>query len=91
MRIAMLEDDPDQAELLQNWITGAGHECFTFSTGESFRQALKTETFDLLLIDWNLPDTTGPDVADWVRMHVDWHIPMVFVTSRDRGGSDASR
>ena len=83
MRIGILEDDRDQAEMLQTWATGANHDCYAYNTGESFRQALRNETFDVLIIDWNLPDTTGPEVLDWVRENVDWHIPVIFITSRD--------
>lgn len=83
MRIAILEDDQDQAELLQVWIREAGHECVAHGTGAAYRQALNNETFDLLIIDWNLPDTTGTNVLDWVRDHIDWHIPVIFITSRD--------
>jgi DNA-binding response OmpR family regulator len=83
MRIALLEDDRDQAEMLQAWIHEADHDCYAFATGESFQQALRNETFDVLIVDWNLPDTTGPEVLDWVRQNVDWHIPVIFITSRD--------
>ena len=83
MRICMLEDDRDQAEMLQTWVREADHDCFAYDTGEAFRQALRNETFDVLIIDWTLPDTTGPEVLDWVRENVDWHIPVIFITSRD--------
>ena len=83
MRIAVLEDDADQVELLQSWLKEAGHECQDFSFGNEFRTALKRETFDLLVVDWNLPDTTGPEVLLWVREHLDWRIPVLFITGRD--------
>ena len=83
MRIAVLEDDADQVELLQSWLGEAGHECQAFASGSEFRNMLKRETFDLLVVDWNLPDTTGPEVLSWVRENLDWHIPILFMTSRD--------
>lgn len=83
MRIGLLEDDRDQAEMLLTWVNEANHDCYHYATGEEFRQALRSETFDVLIIDWNLPDTTGPEVLDWVRENVDWHIPVIFITSRD--------
>lgn len=83
MRIAVLEDDTDQVELMQSWLGEVGHECRAFGSGSEFRAALKRETFDLLVVDWNLPDTTGPEVLSWVREHLDWRIPVLFVTSRD--------
>ncbi len=83
MRIAVLEDDTDQVELMQTWLTEVDHDCRVFGSGSEFRTALKRETFDLLVVDWNLPDTTGPEVLSWVREHLDWRIPVLFVTSRD--------
>ncbi len=83
MRIAVLEDDTDQVELMQSWLKDAGHECRAFASGSEFKAALKRETFDLLVLDWSLPDTTGPEVLGWVRENIDWHIPVLFVTSRD--------
>ena len=84
MRIAVLEDDAAQAELVQTWFRDAGHQCQLFRTGTEFRTALKNDTFDLLILDWNLPDTSGPDVLSWVRENVDWHIPVLFATSREQ-------
>ena len=83
MRIAVLEDDADQVELMQSWLKEVGHECQDFGSGSTFKTALTRETFDLLVVDWNLPDTTGPEVLSWVREHLDWRIPVLFVTSRD--------
>ena len=84
MRIAVLEDDAAQAELLQSWFNAAGHKCRLFSTGTDFRTALMHDTFDLLVLDWNLPDTSGTDVLAWVRENMDWHIPVLFATSREQ-------
>lgn len=84
MRVALLEDDPDQQELLCCWLRDAGHDCHGFRAGSDCQDALRRETFDLLIVDWNLPDTNGPDVLVWVREHLDWPIPVLFTTSRDR-------
>jgi DNA-binding response OmpR family regulator len=84
VRIAILEDDPPQLELLRRWLTEANHESHGFATGNSFQKALRRETFDLLIIDWNLPDTSGPEVLAWVRETLDWNIPVLFTTSHDR-------
>ena len=83
MRIAVLEDDTDQVELMQSWLKEAGHECQASGSGSEFRTMLMRETFDLLVVDWNLPDTTGPEILSWVREQLDWRIPVLFITSRD--------
>lgn len=83
MRIAILEDDAAQLELLQSWIRDAGHTSEGFPTGQAFQTAVRRETYDLLILDWNLPDTTGPEMLGWVRENHDWNIPVLFTTSRD--------
>ncbi len=83
MDIAVLEDDPAQAELLQSWITTGGHNCTLFKLGKELITALAQEEFDLLILDWNLPDINGTDVLIWVRENMSWHIPVIFITCRD--------
>lgn len=83
MRIALLEDDEQLGHLMQLWMEAAGHNTHHFTTGESFIKALSRDTYDLLILDWMLPDTSGDKVLDWVREHIGWHIPVIFVTQRD--------
>src|SRR5690606_11796247 len=42
----------------------------------------KQAPFDLLLIDWELPDIAGIDIVRWVRANLGYAIPVMFVTSR---------
>ena len=83
MRIALLEDDSHQAELLNLWLEAAGHTSTVFSAGKMLMKNMSYDSFDLLMMDWNLPDISGDDVLRWVREHVDWRIPVLFVTARD--------
>lgn len=83
MRIALLEDDSHQAELLNLWLEAAGHTSTLFSAGKTLMKNMSHDSFDLLMMDWNLPDVSGDDVLRWVREHVDWRIPVLFVTARD--------
>lgn len=83
MRIAVLEDDSAQAELLQSWLRNTSHECTVFNLGRKLISALMHDTFDLLLLDWNLPDVSGIDVLKWVRENINWNIPVIFITCRD--------
>lgn len=82
-RIALLEDDEALAQVIAFWLKGAGHACEVFLTGAEFTRALGRESFDLLLIDWMLPDTSGDKVIEWVREKIDWPIPIMMETSRD--------
>ena len=83
MRIALLEDDVDQAELIQLWLQQANHSVFHYPNSQAFKAGIKQQSFDLLILDWMLPDITGIDVLDWVRNTIDWHIPVIFQTQRN--------
>jgi len=82
-RIAILEDDLAQAELLQSWLGEVGYANILYQNGKSLLHGLKNESFDLLILDWELPDTTGVEVVKHVRDTIDWHIPVLFTTNRD--------
>ena len=83
MNIWMLEDDPAQATMLLGWLREAGHEVRHFERGRDLRGALDEGNFDLLILDWELPDTTGIEVLGDVRSKVSWHVPVLFVTQRE--------
>lgn len=82
MRIAALDDEPLQLELIKRTMVSIGHECHTFDHGEALLRELRKETFDLLILDWQLPDISGPDVVRWVRSNLDRRVPILFVTNR---------
>lgn len=83
MRIALLEDDENLSQLMCMWIDAAGHTCIRFSNGAGFMKAMREGHFDLLILDWVLPDTTGDVIVEWVRREFGWHLPVIFVTQRD--------
>jgi two-component system response regulator RegX3 len=75
MRIAILEDDPSQADLVRVWLAGAGHACHTFHRGREFQRVMTR--------DWELPDVNGDAVLTWVRANVRDNVPVLFATARD--------
>jgi DNA-binding response OmpR family regulator len=83
MRIAILEDEPDQAALIKSCLLGAGHDCHLFANGNSLAAAVARESFDLFVLDWQVPGMSGEGVLRWVREHVPAPVPVMFVTNRD--------
>ncbi|MDR2000261.1 MAG: response regulator transcription factor [Zoogloeaceae bacterium] len=81
MKIALLEDDPVQAEALQRWLAEAGHDVHVFMRGRDLLQRVSGESFDAFLLDWMLPDQTGHDVLCCLRQEHGITAPIVFVTS----------
>lgn len=83
MRIALLEDDTLLAKVMRNWLVSAGHDCQIYGKGQALIRTLGRETFDLIILDWMLPDISGIEVLRWIRRHINWRIPVLFVTARD--------
>lgn len=84
MRVAIVEDDLSQAELLSHWLQLAGHRCHHFDRGEALIRALDQDSFDILILDWNLPDISGVDVLKRIRSSPQSALPILFVTARNR-------
>ncbi|MCI5069396.1 response regulator transcription factor [Acidovorax sp.] len=82
MRIAALDDDALQLDLIKQATEAMGHICHTHASGAELLKEMRRETFDLLIVDWHLPDTTGPEVVRWVRQNVGERLPILFVTHR---------
>ena len=83
MLIGVLEDDLAQQEMYKLWFGTAKHDCVCYGTAATFEQALGKEAFELLIIDWTLPDSTGEIVLKRVREQLGWSIPVIFVTARE--------
>lgn len=83
MHIALLEDDLDQAKLFELWLKDAGHNTVCFGNGHEAIRGLLHTSFDLLILDWIVPGLDGLEVLDWVREHIDWPMPVIFITRRD--------
>ncbi|MBP7565220.1 MAG: response regulator transcription factor [Burkholderiaceae bacterium] len=81
MRIAVLEDDPVYADLLQTVVRALGHECLLFGSGQDLMRQMRRDNFDLLVLDWNVPDATGYEVMEWARAHLKYPVPVLFVTA----------
>ncbi len=69
-RVLHLEDDARDAELIQRRLK-AGLACTILWVRErdAFERAMRTETFDLVLTDYNLPDYDGRAALACARQH----------------------
>lgn len=82
MRLLLLEDDPILGEALTDFLRLEGHVVEWFRRLADAR-TMTNEPFDVLLVDWQLPDGSG---VDWVqRLRAQGHtLPIFVLTARDR-------
>ena len=83
MHIGFVEDDPLQREMLTVQLQQGQHSCRAFDTAAAFLQGLKQESFDLVLIDWVLPDGNGGELLRWIRANMGWQLPCIVITAHE--------
>ena len=82
MRIAALDDDQAQVDAVERVTAAAGHTCRTFTTPKALLAALRRESYDLLVVDWNMPEMSGLETMAWVQANIDPQPPILLLTSR---------
>ena len=82
MKIAFLEDNQNFADEIITALSAPGHEVQHFLTGRECLKAVASETFDLCLFDWELPDMSGPEVLSSLKLRGNIP-PVIFLTARD--------
>ena len=66
-RILIVEDSPSLALTFRLHLGGLGHAIFQANDGKEALELLTQQTFDLILLDLELPDMSGVDILRLVR------------------------
>lgn len=82
MRVAIADDDKEIVNFLGNITEDQGHIYVGFADGNSLTNALLRDTFDLVILDWNMPGKTGLEILQWMEDAVDDRPPVMMITSR---------
>lgn len=77
-RILLIEDNPDHALVASRVLERAGFEVTTVTTGQKGIESV-SQGFDLVLLDFGLPDMDGMQVLTAIS---GLNVPVVFVTGR---------
>lgn len=84
-RILIAEDDFYILDVYSSSFSAAGYTVDTAADGQQVMEKLKTNTYDLLLIDIMLPKVSGMEILDWCRSQNTplKDIPIYFVSNLD--------
>lgn len=82
-RVVFLEDDKIIGNILITAMEEAGFDVDWFTAGLECLQSIKKHRYDVCVLDWMVPDVSGPDVMRVIREHQKGSdLPIIFVTSR---------
>ncbi len=76
MRIAVLDDEPLELSHIQETllsalpVDGQTPHLQMFSDSAHLLRQLKRETFDVLILDWQVPEISGLQVLQWAQEHL---------------------
>ena len=86
MRFAVVDDESYVLEqlpqLIRGLMQGMNIEIECFHSGSELLTAYNTQKFDALFLDIDMPEVSGFDLAEQLRLQYD-NIPIVYVTGRD--------
>lgn len=86
MRVAIADDDPELLEQLSNALEDTPHQHEKFRSGLELVTSLKRETYDVVLVDWNMPGKTGFEVIQWAVETLEDPPAFILLTSRSEKG-----
>lgn len=80
LRILMVEDDEPLRVLMQECLEISGYAVDAVGTAGGFSRLLTQKTFDLILLDLNLPDEDG--MALLHKLRADSRVPLFVISGR---------
>ena len=80
LRVLVVEDDADAAEMMGLALTGRGYDVWLTSDARSALSAIEDESPDVILIDIGLPDMDGFCLAEAIRERGHENVRLVALT-----------
>lgn len=88
-RILVVDDDPQIRRAMKATLTSRGYEVSESRTGEEALEKLRSETYDLVLLDMNMPGTGGIETCRLIRSSSDIVIIMLTVNNTEKDKVEA--
>lgn len=79
--LLLVEDDTDLSETLQDWLVFQKHIVEAVYTGPEALEQMRFGSFDLVILDWQLPGMNGIDVLKSYRDE-GGKMPVLMLTGR---------
>ena len=81
-RLLIVDDDPELRNFLSTELRVEGYSCDEAATGQQALGQIRSAPWDLILLDWTLPDFSGVEVCRRMRQG-GISTPVLMLTARD--------
>lgn len=81
-RILVVDDDLDHLDLMELWLTDEQHSIDAVAKGVKAWEHLQNNEYDLVVLDWDLPDINGIDILKKFRT-AGGTTPVIMLTGRN--------
>jgi two-component system, OmpR family, KDP operon response regulator KdpE len=88
-RILVVDDDPQIRRAMRTTLTGRGYEVADARTGEEALEALRSGSYDLVLLDMNMPGMGGIETCRLIRSTSEVAIIMLTVSNSEKDKVEA--
>lgn len=86
-RILLVDDDELELELLADRFKSLGFETHTVSDGSAALELLRTQSFPVVVTDWQMPNMDGIRLTESLRSHGDSETYIIMLTVLDDDSS----
>jgi two-component system KDP operon response regulator KdpE len=88
-RILVIDDDPQIRRAMRTTLTARGYQVCDARTGEEGLEELRSSTYDLVLLDMNMPGMGGTETCRLIRSDSEVAIIILTVSNSERDKVDA--
>ncbi|MDU0203157.1 MULTISPECIES: response regulator [Paenibacillus] len=83
-KILLADDELALRFLLTETLSDEGYEITEVEDGQQAIEQLQKESFDLVILDYMMPERTGVEVCEWLRQsdNVNSDLPVILLTAK---------
>ncbi|MCP5506383.1 MAG: response regulator [Chlamydiales bacterium] len=82
-KVLLVDDDPDMVKVMTFRLKSAGFELVSCTSGKEALEKVKASSPNIVLLDIQMPDMTGLEVADGIQGNeATKNIPIIFLTGK---------
>ena len=84
VRVLIVEDEQDIRDLMSFHLSKQNMEVEVADNGKVAYDKLLKNKYDLIVMDWMIPEVSGLDLVSWIRKkeHIQYKTPVLMVTAK---------